>query len=84
MARMLFDPPIYVTRRCYIEEIACLDDALAFLEGWPDEHRDIIYDTVLRACSEAYIGKFPFEAVHEAFRRFALKAGVLTEIETRG
>ncbi|WEX75553.1 DUF982 domain-containing protein [Sinorhizobium numidicum] len=81
MATMLFDRPIYVKRKHYIEEITCLDDAFDFLEDWPSDRRDLVYEMAGKACREAYAGTFPLAAAQETFRRFAKKTDILCKIE---
>jgi hypothetical protein len=44
-----FDSPIFVkdgTR--IIREVVTLEDAIEFLDRWPDAHRDLIYETAWR------------------------------------
>lgn len=81
MASILFDHPIFVQRKRFIDEIASLDDTFDLLEEWPDDQRGLAYDTLLRACREAAAGRFPANAVAENLSRFLKKAGVLAEVE---
>jgi hypothetical protein len=81
MASALFAHPIYLRNEHYIQELACLEDAFDYLEEWPEERRDLVYETTLRACREAYSGRFPLAAAEETLRRFARKRGILCDIE---
>jgi hypothetical protein len=81
MARMRFDRPIYLKRKHYIQELTTLDEAFDFLEEWPEDRRDLVYEMVLKACREAYVGAFPISAASETFERFAKRAGILSSAE---
>ena len=51
MAMRMFDSPVFVKAgNLIVEEIACLEDALEFLYDWPEEPRDMTYQTALEAC----------------------------------
>ncbi|MEQ1406053.1 DUF982 domain-containing protein [Neorhizobium sp. Rsf11] len=81
MAGNLFDRPLFVKRKHFIQEIGCLDDIFDFLEDWPEEKRDITYETTLGACRDAVAGRFPPDVVRDNFERFLQKNGMLAEIE---
>ncbi|MGR9170617.1 MULTISPECIES: DUF982 domain-containing protein [Rhizobium] len=81
MASNLFDRPLFVKRKCFIQEIECLDDIFDFLEDWPEEKRDITCEAILEACRDAVAGRFPPDAVRDNFERFLKKNGMLAEIE---
>ncbi len=81
MAGNLFDRPLFVKRKYFIQEIECLDDTFDFLEDWPEEKRDITYEAILGACRDAVVGRFPPDAVRDNFERFLKKNGMLAEIE---
>jgi hypothetical protein len=40
----LFDRPIYAQRKHFIHEIASLGDVFDFLDDWPQDSRDIVYE----------------------------------------
>ncbi|MFA1624660.1 DUF982 domain-containing protein [Rhizobium mongolense] len=80
MASFRFDHPVYVRRKHFIEEIMELDEAFDFLEEWPEERRDLAYETLVRACREAACGRFPLSAVRQNFQRFVKEARMLIEI----
>ena len=40
---LLFNQPIFLDRGRYVQEIATLEDALDFLEEWPENKRDLAY-----------------------------------------
>lgn len=81
MALMLFDQPIYLKRTNHIEEITCVEDALDFLEEWPLERRNLIYEVTLKALRGALTRNFPLSSAHETFKRFVKKADLLCSIE---
>lgn len=77
----LFEHPLFVQRKHYIEEIASLDDAFDLLESWPHDQRGLPHETLLRACREAASGRFPLAAARSNLERFLKKAGILAAIE---
>jgi hypothetical protein len=81
MASTHFTHPIYVRNRHFIQEVTTLDEAFDFLDDWPEERRDVVYDTAVKACREAYSGQIPMGAAQETFRRFAKKKGILCDLE---
>jgi hypothetical protein len=81
MAINLFEHPLFVRRKHYIEEVAGLDDAFDLLESWPLDQRGLPHETLLRACHEAANGRFPLAAVRSNLERFLRKAGMLATIE---
>lgn len=83
MSDRLFDPPVFIKGGKYlIQEVAGLEDAIDVLEAWPDERRDLIYDTVLKACHGALDGRRPTRVARNAFAAFARRAGILEETGT--
>lgn len=81
MAARLFDRPLLRRGQQLFEEVTGLDDALDFLEGWPLERQDVLYDRTLEACRDADCGRFSLETARETFRRFARRLGILESIE---
>ncbi len=81
MTRDMFDRPLFVKKKHFIQEIGCLDDIFDFLEEWPEEKRGVAHDTMLRACRDAAVGKFPLDAVRDNFERFLRKNDMLASIE---
>lgn len=77
----LFDSPVFVDRKYFFEEICSVDDVADFLEGWPEERRDMAFETIDRACREAIEGRFPVGALRNNFRRFLERAGLLAQVE---
>lgn len=76
----LFDPPVFVKGGNYlIQEVISLADAMDVLEEWPLEKRDIVHETVLRACLEAQDGLRPVEVAQKAFRQFVKKSGIMAD-----
>ncbi|MFB9950913.1 DUF982 domain-containing protein [Rhizobium puerariae] len=81
MAGNLFDRPLFVKRKHFIQEMGCLDDIFDFLEDWPEEKRDIAFETILKACRDAAVGRFALDAVRDNFERFLRKNGMLAKTE---
>ena len=77
----LFDKPIYAQRRYFVQEITGLDDVFDFLDEWPQEKRNLAYETLVRYCREAANGRWPINAVRENFRVFLKQNGKLAELE---
>ncbi|MDX8437817.1 DUF982 domain-containing protein [Mesorhizobium abyssinicae] len=76
----VFSSPIFVRRSTVIvQEIAGLADAIDFLDEWPEDRRDLIHQTALRACFDAHDGHKPIGAAHNAFLGFAKRAGILED-----
>lgn len=75
-----FSSPIFVKRATYIvQEIASLADAIDFLEEWPEDCRNIIHETALKACYDAYDGRKPLSAARQAFQGFAKRVAILED-----
>lgn len=76
----LFDKPVYVTNGRYLTlEIASIHDALMFLHEWPEDDRDLIYETAWKACCDAHDGVKPIIAAQNAIKGFARKRGILDQ-----
>ncbi|MBZ5757968.1 DUF982 domain-containing protein [Rhizobium sp. VS19-DR104.2] len=80
LARM-FDKPLYLRRGHITHEINDLEDAMDFLEAWPDAEKGMTYEMALKACDDAYIGKIPIDAARETLEIFARKESVLSSVE---
>jgi hypothetical protein len=80
MAETSFGSAIYVQRSNFVQEVASLREVFDVLDEWPEEMRDLAYDTLQKACRNAANGRFPLGAVKENFRRFVKRAGMLVEI----
>ena len=66
MSDRLFDKPVYVTKGRYLTlEIASIHDALMFLHEWPEDDRDLIYETAWKACCDAHDGVKPIIAAQK-------------------
>lgn len=81
MAFETFDSPIYAQRKHFIQEIAGLDDVFDFLDEWPQDSRDIVYEVIVDACRKAASGQLPVQAVAENFRRFLKKHNMLADVK---
>jgi hypothetical protein len=80
MANTLFDRSVFVQENRYIREIASLEDTFDLLDEWPAEQRGLAYETLLNACRQAYLGKFPVAAIRENLQRFLRKSGMLADV----
>jgi Protein of unknown function (DUF982) len=73
-----FENPVFVRNSdAVVQEIAQLEDALYFLEDWPEKRRGPIYETARRACMAAFDGHFPVASARKAFVGWARSANVL-------
>ncbi|OEC96192.1 DUF982 domain-containing protein [Rhizobium sp. YK2] len=81
MTSHVFDRPLFVRGKHFIQEICCLDDIVDFLEEWPEEKRDVAHVVMLRACRDAVVGQFPLSAVRKNFELFLKKNDMLASIE---
>ena len=81
MANTLFDTPLFLKERHYVQELASLEDVFDFLEGFPEGGRDVTYEVLEKACRMAAQGVFPLPAVRENVRRFLIKRNLLANIE---
>ena len=81
MAFEMFEQPIYVQRKHYIEEITGLDDVFDFLDEWPQDRRDLVYEVMVDACRKAASGQLPAQAVADNFRRFLKRHGKLADVQ---
>ncbi|MGN6548474.1 MAG: DUF982 domain-containing protein [Pararhizobium sp.] len=85
MSDRLFDPPVFIKDGEYlIREIASLEDAIDVLEEWPDDGRDLIYETVARACRGALDGRRPISVARNGFVGFARRVGILEDTGSIG
>jgi hypothetical protein len=67
MNAKVFDRPVYLKeRRELIREITCLEDAIDFLEEWPERDRDIVHDATLKTCYMAWDSHKPLNVARDA------------------
>lgn len=77
MNAKLFDRPVFVKDGNYItREIAALEDAIDFLEEWPEVEQNIVYQTAWKACCDAFDGHKPLEVARDAFEGFAKRSKI--------
>ncbi|NLR97247.1 DUF982 domain-containing protein [Rhizobium sp. P38BS-XIX] len=81
MASTLFDAPLFLKKKHYIQELASLEDVFDFLDTWPQAERDTTHEVLVKACHMAAQGIFPLPAIRENLRRFLLKRNLLANIE---
>lgn len=76
-----FDSPVFVKDGQFtIVEIASIADALDFLDEWPNELQDVVYETTKRVCQSAHDGHHPLTSARDAFARWAKSANILEDI----
>lgn len=81
MAFETFHRPIYAQWKHFIQEIAGLDDVFDFLDEWPQDSRDIVYEVIVDACRKTASGQLPAQAFAENFRRFLRKHNMLVDVD---
>lgn len=81
MANTLFDAPLFLKKRRYIQELASLEDVFDILDDWPENERDTTFEVLEKACRMAAQGIFPLPAIRENLRRFLIKRHMLANIE---
>ncbi len=81
MANTLFDAPLFLKKRHYIQELASLEDVFDVLDDWPEHERDTSFEVIERACRMAAQGIFPLPAIRENVRRFLIKRNMLANID---
>lgn len=75
-----FSRPLFVRPAAYIvQEIASLAHAIDFLNEWPENRRDLLHEAALKACYDAFDGRKPVSAAHNAFSGFAQRAAILED-----
>lgn len=80
MSDGLFDPPVFVKiRKHLVQQVVSISEAIDVLDEWPADKRDVLYETVRRACFEAQDGLRPVEVARKAFTRFAERAGMTAD-----
>lgn len=75
-----FDRPVYLKEEKYlVREITGPNDAIDFLEEWPQKDRDLLHDVVLKTCIMAHDGLKPLKVARDAIRAFGRKKGILVK-----
>lgn len=78
MNARMFGRPVYLKwRKDRIREIMTLDDAIDFLEEWPERERDVVHDATLKTCYMAHDGPKPIHVARDAISAFGKKKGIL-------
>lgn len=76
----LFSRPVFVKDGNFIvREIATLDDAIEFLDDWPESQRNLVHQTAWKACCDAFDGHKPLYVARDAFEGFAKRANILED-----
>lgn len=77
-----FSSPVFIKHGSnLVQEIVDLAGAIEFLEEWPEDRRNLIHETALRACFQAHDGRQPMGIARDAFVGFAKRAGILEDPE---
>lgn len=80
MISKLFDRPVYLKeRKDLVREITAVEDAIDFLEDWPERERDMLHDVTLKTCYMAHDGHKPLSVARDAIRSFGKKKGILVK-----
>ena len=80
MNERAFTNSVFLTKgRNFIQEIACLEEALEFLYDWPEERRGNSYATALRGWQRALEGDYPLWFARDAFASFAKWGKILDD-----
>lgn len=58
-----------------------MDDAIDFLDEWPEIERNLIHPTAWKAFCEAFDGHKPLYVARDAFEGFAKRAKILEDPE---
>lgn len=66
-------------RRAPIREIAPLENAIDFLEDWPERERDVVHDATFKNCYMAWDSHKPLNVGRDALRSFGKKNGILVK-----
>ena len=83
MITKMFDRPVYLREsKDVLREIMTLEEAIDFLEGWPEKQRDARYEAALKACRLADDGHTPLQFARDALRAFGSKKGILAKSKT--
>ncbi len=76
-----FDSPVYVKDRGFIiEEIQSVNEAIEYMDDWPEDRRNVMFNTARRALHSCHDGRLPTDAARKAFDSWAKSAGVLEEV----
>ena len=80
MISKLFDRPVYLKEaKDLVREIAALEDAIDFLEDWPERKRDLLHEVTLKTLYMAHDGHKPLSVARDAIRAFGKKKGILVK-----
>jgi hypothetical protein len=80
MILKLFDRPVYLKeRKDLVREITSVEDAIDYLEEWPERERDLVHDVALKTCYMAHDGHKPVRTARDAVRAFGKKKGILVK-----
>lgn len=75
-----FDRPVYLKEeKNVVREITGPEDAIDFLEAWPEKDRDLLHDVALKTCIMAHDGLKPLKVARDAIRAFGQKKDILVK-----
>ena len=75
-----FDSPVIVKDGNYLRQISDLFDAWEFLEDWPKNQRNGLYEIAQWACTSGFNGRMTLGAAREGFVAWAKTAGILKDV----
>lgn len=81
MNQMKFSPPVRVlsARGKPAEQIETVEQALAFLQRWPNDRRGPVFRCALDCCSAALAAQISTENARRSFTSFARITGLLAK-----
>jgi Protein of unknown function (DUF982). len=80
MTPNLFNRPVYLKeKKDLVREIVSIEDAIDYLEEWPERERDLVHDVALKTCYMALDGHKPIQSARDAVRAFGKKKGMLVK-----
>ena len=83
MNEKLFDSPVYVKDgNLVVRQIQCIEDAVDFLEHWPQDKRGMVFEMTQQALYSACEARLPLAAARNAFAGWARSEGILEDVST--
>lgn len=81
MESATFKQPVFVRGEGHVvQKIACVMDAIEFLEEWPVERRGFLHSAASDACYSAYDGRKSVEAANKAFASWARRVALIEDL----
>jgi hypothetical protein len=80
MNETTFVPPVLVRHGFTLRHIESVRDAADFLDKWPNDSRNGIYEIALWACHAAINGRLSVGAARQGFEGWAKSMGILEDV----